>query len=448
MPVIYKILFEVRVLHEYYLTQADGQSIFNLANQNDRIDFIKNRFLQDDRSINSELSFTFPDSLKKIFDNYHLRLLPIYSGCKVAVEVKRQTLADGTIVYTPKVALPPGLNILLLLTKINDSPDGYTNSKLRKASNAAYYLSNENIPGIKTFPSLSNPISAFDAAVVYEQGEPASFGPSDIREFYVDKDDNDQWLNVAGTGFVNENDRTLFPLRFFYLFSTTENVTEAEVVLKNKDGNPIVISRDQYGTTKSLLKFKGTSPLPKIRLDFSTGDAVSLPGTSMSEDLVYSLEITDNNGITRTTPVIFFDHGFVQQNNWAVINIKPAVTNAAFNLLDGTGFLVTRQNPDTSIVPPPIFEIRVKSRLSYWRYIHDKKKKLKNDHLDFLFEQGDNLVSLLPRPLTYSFTLFKAPDNSLHYLPNPKPFDMVRMESEKIYADIIVPESDLFPLQP
>ena len=87
MPAIYKILFEVRVLHEYYLTQADGQSIFNLANQNDRIDFIKNRFLQDDRSINSELSFTLPDSLKKIFDDYHLSLLPIYSGCKVAVEV-------------------------------------------------------------------------------------------------------------------------------------------------------------------------------------------------------------------------------------------------------------------------------------------------------------------------------------------------------------------------
>src|SRR6476619_2596672 len=98
MAVIYKILFEVRVLHEYYLTQADGQSIFNLANQVDRIEFIKNRFLQDDRSINSELSFNLPDPLKKIFDNYHLRLLPVYSGCKVAIEVKRQTLVDGTIV--------------------------------------------------------------------------------------------------------------------------------------------------------------------------------------------------------------------------------------------------------------------------------------------------------------------------------------------------------------
>ena len=448
MAVIYKILFEVRVLHEYYLTKSDGQSIFNLANQDDRIEFLKDRFLQDDRSINSELSFNLPDSLKKVFDNYHLRLLPVYSGCKVAIEVKRQTLVDGTIVYTPKVPLPADLNILLLLTKINDSPDGYSNTKLRKASNGAYYLSNENIPGIKTFPSLSNPISAFDAAVVYEQGEPALFGPNDVREFYVDKDGNDQWLNIAGTGFVNENDRILFPPSLFYTFRATDNVTEADVVLKDKDGIPVVITRDQYGTTKSLLQIKSNSPLQKIRLDFSRSDAVSLPASAISENLVYSLEITDNNGITRKTPVIFFNEGFVQQNNWAVINIKPAVTNAAFNLLDTSGFLVTRQMPDTSIVPPPIFEIRVNSRLSYWRYIHDKRKKLKNDHLDFLFEQGDNLVSLLPRPLTYSFTLFKKPDNSLHYLPHPKPFDMVRMENDKIYADIIVPESDLFPLQP
>ena len=448
MAVIYKILFELRVLHEYYLTQPNGQSIFNIANQSDRIEFIKERFLKDDRSINSELSFDLPDNIKKIFDNYHLRLLPVYSGCKVAIEVNRQTLLDGTVVYKPKVPLPGHLNILLLLAKINDSPDGYTNTKLRKASNATYYLSNEDIPGIKTFPSLSNPVSAFDASFAYEQGEPALFGANDIREFYIDKDDNAQWLNVTGTGFVNENDRILFPLRSFYTFRATENVTEAEVVLKNKDGNPIVISRDQYGTTKSLLQFKSSNSLQKIRLDFSTSDAMALPATAISENLVYSLEITDNNGITRKSPVIFYDEGFVQQNNWAIINIKPVVANASFNLVDSSGFLVTRQMPDTSIVPPPIFEIRVKSRLSYWRYIHEKKKKLKNDHLDFLFVQGDNLVSLLPRPLTYSFTLFRKPDNSLHYLPNPKPFDMLRIESGRIYADIIVSESDLFPLQP
>ena len=448
MPVIYKILFEVRVLHEYYLTLPDGQSIFNLPNQNDRIEFIKHRFLKDDRSINSELSFNLPDSLKKTFDNYRLRLLPAYSGCKVAIEVKRQTLGDGTVVYTPKVPLPADLNIHLLLTRINDSPDSYSNMKLRKATNAVYYLSNEDIPGIKTFPSLSNPISAFDASVDYEQGEPAFFGVNDIREFYIDKDGNSQWLNVAGTGFVNENDRILFPISFYYTFQATENVTEAQVVLKDKDGNPVVISRDPYGTTKSLLQFKSSSPLQKIRMDFSTSDAMTLPRSSMSANLVYSLEITDNNGLTRKTPVIFYNDAFVQQNNWAVVNIKPTVTNAAFNLIDSTGFLITRQNPDTTIVPPPVFEIRAKSRIAYWRYIHDKRKKLINDHLDFLFEQGDNLVTLLPRPLTYYYTLFKKPDNSLHYLPGPKPFDMVRMEGEKIYADIIVPESDLFPLQP
>jgi hypothetical protein len=448
MPVIYKILVEVKVLHEFYLTQTDGQTIFNLPAQSDRIEFLRNQFLRSERNITSELFFDQPVILNKIFENYHLKLLPAYAGCKIAIEVKRQTLPDGTVVYTPKVPLPEDLNIFLLLTKINDTPDAYTNTRMKRTNNSVYYFSNENIPDGKTFPSLSNPISAFDAALAYEQGDPASFGPNDIREFYIDKNGNSQWLSVAGNGFVNENDRILFPRRFYYLFSAGENVTEAEVILKDKNGNPVVISRDQNGGTKSKLTFKSANPLQKIRLDFSTGDAAFVPSSQVSDDLVYMLEITDNNGVTKSSRLIFFEDDAVLRSSWAAINIKPRVVNTDFNLLDNSGFLITRRMPDNSIVPAPVFEIRVKSRLSFWRYIHDKKNKLKNEHPDFLFVQNDNLVSEIPRPLTYSLTLFKKPDNSLHYLPNPLPFHPVKLESNKLYADIVVPESDLFPLEP
>jgi len=448
MPVVYKILFEVKLLHEFYLTRSDGQTIFSLPAQGDRIEFLKDRFLRNERNITSELLFDLRGSINKTFENHHLRLLPAYAGCKIAVEVKRKTLADGTTVYDPKIPLPADLNIFLTLTKINNAADGYTNMKLKRTSNSIYYFSNENIPGAKTFPVLSNAISDFDASLVYEQGEPALFGPDDVREFYIDKNGNGQWLKVAGNRFVNENDRILFPRRFFYTFRPEENVTEAEVVLKDKNGNPVVISRDEYGTTKNAVTFKSAVPMQKIMLDFSTGDAAGLPAVLVSDDIIYTLEITDSNGNTKSSRLIFFDDDAALPGSWAVINIKPRVANAAFNLLDNNGFLIARQMPDSSIVPPPVFEIRAMSRLSFWRYMHDKKKKLKNEHPDFLFAQNDSLVSTLPRPLTYSLTLFKKPDNSLHYLPNPQPFDLVRMESNKLYADILVPESDLFPLQP
>lgn len=447
MPVIYKTLFEVKLLHEFYLTQPDGQTIFDLPGQSDRIDFLLNRWMLNARNINNEVNFELPENGRTTFENYHLKLLPAYAGCKIAIEVRKQMLPDSTIVYTPKISLPDDLNILLLLTKKNDALDRYTNGKLKRTTNAVFYFSNENIPGVKTFPVLSNAISAFDAALTYEQGEIAMFGPNDLREFYIDKDGNDQWLNITGSGFVNENDRLLFPRRFFYSFSEAENVTEAGVVLKDKNGNPVVISRDEYGTEKNIVTFTSTHTLQKIMLDFSTGDAKSLPASPANDDMVYTLEITDNNGNTRVHSLIFLDDAGVQ-NSWGVVNIKPKVTDNAFNLLDNNGFLIKRIMPDSSIVPAPVFEIRVKSRFSFWRYIHEKKKKLKNEHPDFLFVQNNNLVSLIPRPLSYSLILFKKPDNSLHFLPNPQPFNSIKTESNGQFSDIFVPESDMFPLQP
>ena len=90
----------------------------------------------------------------------------------------------------------------------------------------------------------------------------------------------------------------------------------------------------------------------------------------------------------------------------------------------------------------------MKSRLSFWRYINDEKKKLKNEHSDFLFPQNDNLVSLLPRPLSFTPFLLKKPDNTPYYLPNPLPFEMIKTENGKQYTDIFVAESVLFPLMP
>ena len=448
MSVIYKILFEVKLLHEFYLTQPDGQTVFDLATQTDRLDFLFNRFKRGDRDISSELRFELPESVQKIFQDHHLKLLPSYGGCKVGIEVQKQTLANGTTVYPPKIPLPGALNISFLIIRKNSAWDAYSNAKMQRVTNALYYFSNENVSGVKPYPFLSNNISPFDATITYEQGEPALFGPNDIREFYIDKDSNSQWLNITGTGFANENDRILLPLRFSYAFNIADNITGAEVVLKDKDGNAVVLSRDEYGTEKKSFSFKSNTALQQITLDFSRGDVTSLPAFTADENIFYTLEVTDNNGNTKTSRFLFFSDAHSLRESCGLINIMPEVTNPAFNLLDNNGFLLTRVMPDSSIVAPPVFEIRMKSRLSFWRYINDEKKKLKNEHSDFLFPQNDNLVSLLPRPLSFTPFLLKKPDNSAYYLPNPLPFEMIKTENGKQYTDIFVAESVLFPLMP
>ena len=448
MSVIYKILFEVKLLHEFYLTQPDGQTVFDLAAQTDRINFLFNRFKRGDRDINSELRFELPDSVRKTFADYHLKLLPSYAGCKVAVEVQKQTLPDGTVVYPPKIPLPGALNISFLIIRKDAAWDAYTNAKMQRLTNAVYYFSNENVTGSKPYPVLSNNISPFDATLVYEQGEQALFGPGDIRSFYSDKDGNGQWLQVSGAHCVSENDRILLPLRFSYAFNIADNITSAEVVLKDKDGNAVVLSRDEYGTEKKIVSFESAAPLGKIILDFSRGDVATIPAFPADENIFYTLEVTDSNGDTKINRFLFFNDAHSLRESCGLVNIKPKVTDPAFNLLDNNGYLLTRKMADSSLVPAPVFEIRMKSRLSFWRYIHDKKKKLKNEHPDFLFPQNDNLVSLLPRSLSFTPFLLKKPDTTPYYLPNPLPFELVKTENGKQYIDILVAESVLFPLLP
>ncbi|MCC7526847.1 MAG: hypothetical protein IT250_18630 [Chitinophagaceae bacterium] len=445
---IYKILFEIKVLHEFYLTQPNGQTVFELPAQTDRMCFLFNRFSRGDRDIDNELHFDLPEPVRKTFSNYHLKLLPSYAGCKVGIEVQKESLPDDTVVYRPKVALPDDLNISLLLMPKNNNWDGYTGTLMQRVTNAVYYFSNENVSSGKTFPVLSNDIPAFDAAHVYEQGEAASFGINDIRAFYADKDGLTQWLPVVGTGFVNERDRILLPLRFFYYFSPNNRVTEVRVTLKDSNGNPVVLSRDEYGGEKTVFEFKTDAVPKKILIDFTRGDVRSLPAFAADDTIFYTLEVTDTNGVITTHRFIFFDDEADLRESWGLINIQPKVTNPAFNVLDDDGFLLTRIMPDSSKVVPPIFEIRIRSRLSFWRYINDKRKKLKNEHPDFLYPENNQLVSLLPRPLSFTPFLLKKPDNTPYYLPNPLPFETTKTEDGKLFSDIFVAESALFPLLP
>ena len=44
MNTVFKILFEVKLLHEYYLTDTKGENIFDINLQADRINFLREKF--------------------------------------------------------------------------------------------------------------------------------------------------------------------------------------------------------------------------------------------------------------------------------------------------------------------------------------------------------------------------------------------------------------------
>ena len=438
MAIIYKILCEVKWMHEYYLTSDKGDTVFDLAAQSDRIHFIFQQFAKDIPSINSDLAFVPPPSQQSLFDNVKLKIIPSYSGFKVAVKCNKKKLNDGTIVYMPVIPFPDNLVIPVMIQEKN-SIGGFSNNKIGNPLKAGWYFTNNDLPAVKTFPFLSNAVPSFNNALAYQQGEIASYGANDIRAF-LNNGAVDPWLKLKGTGYINETDNWLLPLSFFYNFSPTDNITDALFILK--DAANVEVKR---------ISVSDTNPIKSVYLNFHTENNIikTIPGTSPAAGSFYKLEVMGTNGYSKTFTPLLFAADELNINEYAgLIHLKHQPTNAAFNLLDNNGYLFTRILPNNTIQPGPLFELWLKSRLVYWQYSNNKQRNIKTtlDTQDVLADNSGVLVSKNPFPLTFTPVMIKKPDNSFQSLPNPMPGDEAKVIGNKFFMNILVPESKMFPL--
>jgi hypothetical protein len=445
MGTIYKILFEVKLLHEYYFTNATGESIFDLNVQADRINFLREKYISNRQSINSDIAYSIPTAFENLYRNHRVKLLTSYSGFKIAIEVKAIKMPDGTTTYLPKFPLPDYVNIAVLLLRKNNLSDSFTNKNFNSPLNGKYYFTNENLSGIKSFPYLTTDINLFDPAINYEQGALVKFATNDYRSFYRDDSNIVNWLSFTGKGFANENDRMLVNTNFSYTFPAGANVTVATLTLKDANGSTI---KNKEGNVISVFNVSDPAGLSKINLAIDPASVLTIPNIIANEKCQYTLEVNGNNGYGKIHSLFFMSAEIEAMESIGVINIQPKVTNAAFNLLDNNGKLFTIKQANGTINPAaPIFEINFKSRQTFWRYSNSKKKPIQSGlHADFLLPKNGTLITKTPRTLTYIPTLFKKPNNTLYYLPNPDSYAAIINENGKIYSDINVRESDLFPI--
>jgi hypothetical protein len=418
-------LFEVKVLHEYYLTNPKGDTVFDLNNQADRLLFLADRMDKDAVSVNKDISFEVPPELVQLFKDHHLRLLTSYSGCKVGIEVTASFLPDGTRVYTPKIPLPAGLSIMLLIRVNNPVFHTITNSRIVNPVPATYYFSNDSVLSALNFPALSSRIADYTASYTYEQGELATIAPNSVKAYYSDNN-ADKWLPLHGNDYVHEGDRCMLPLRFNYTFPAGANVTQATFTLKDNTGNVL-----------NTFVAQNASGLQKVALNYND--------LSLVNYIKYSLEVAGDNGYSWQRPVIFSS-----TISWATLQFKPRVTNAAFNLLDDQGYLITRKPPVGNINDPPVFELRIPSRLTYWRYVHANRLPFDQTNYpnELLNYKNGLLISKSPRNSTHQSTYYQKPDNSYFFLPNPEDYALLRNEDKQLFTEIMLPTSKLFPVAP
>lgn len=438
MAIVYKIICEVKLMHEYYLTGSKGETVFDEALQDDRISFLQQQFINDYRSVNQDIEFVVPEVMEAMFKSYHLRIVPSYSGFKLAARCVRKKLDDGTTVFEPFVPMAADLPIFILL-RAKNSFSSFSSLPFEKPLQPAFFFTNDNFPGAKAFPFLAGAVPAFDAAKTYEQGEIASFGISGIKVF-LNNGAVDPWLTLNGTGYVNEADRMLVPLRFSYSFPASLNITEASFTLTNADGDEV-----------KKINIVAGEAIKSLSLDFHTDTNIvkTIPANTIAADSVYTLTISASNGYNRTYTLLFADDALNISQYTGLICFKPIVPVSAFNLLDAAGLLHTRINPDTTKVPVPVFELWMKSRLVYWHYRNNERKniKLMVDTQDVLAYDNGILITKDPHPLSYQPILLKKPDSSFQYLPNPVPGDPVNIINNKHFVNILVPASKLFPLE-
>ncbi len=450
--IIYKTLFKVQILHEYYLTNSDETTIFD--NLNNKESFLSNNFTRNLPSVSNDLSYEIPQAIQEMFSNSHLRLITDYMGFSILTEVKQNVLDDGTIVYKPLVQLSPTTNIIVQLTGKNNLVANVTNKRINKNIPAIYYFTNEDIPSAKSFPVLSADIPVYDSTYTYEQGELYTDSSGQISLFYLNGS-NPGFLPVAGNGYANINDEILVPLQFTYRFNASDSVTKVVFELK-----------DYTGKTVRNYTFASTIPIKNQFINFSydqnpakvdppVDPIACLPLSDVSAKNIYDLFVTlNNNNNPILQKLIFFDGDANPLSGcWGIVNIKPQVANSEFNLYDADGLILNRRKTDGTEIPAPVFELRIKSRYCFWRYINDRNAVLKVDAgSPFLQRDGtNNLASKLPRNASALPRMFTIKDNTgkiteEEFLPNPEEESQVIIEGQKFYKDILVPQSSMFPV--
>jgi hypothetical protein len=456
MNLIYQILCDVRVLHEYFLTDSNNASVFQDATQIERLAWLTRRGQEGLPAGAKDLQFILPPCMTTLFRNQDLRLLPTMTGFQVAVHVN-PTTQGGTTRFAPTIPMPGAMNLIILM-QTGDSFPAITNSRMKRPVDSLYYFSNVSLGnGAKTAPALSRPISAPVNGYTYEQGELAANGSQVELYYYPGPNASATTEVVPGNGFVNENDRLIVPTTFDYDFQPTDTVTSAQFTLKDPNNNVV-----------RTYTYESPAPLTSVTLVFDNPanptqpTLTALPKAGAADPILYTLEVTGNGNYTQTIPLIFYTNASDLNSMWGVIQLQVQVPDADFSLLDSSGLLYTPQlaAPDQTNSPYPVFEIRCKSRYTFWNYQCEDPAYILNQPAANSpiapFVQATATTGVLettaPIPSTYLPYFFSQDPNAqsptFTYLPNPSQDAVVEIAGNQVISNIWVPTSGIFPTSP
>lgn len=205
MTIEYKILFEVRFLHDYYLMDKSEKSFFAL-NPNEQRLLIQKKLRTINYDIYKNIEVSLSTYEQNLFKNFRLKLIKTPLGFYIGIEVKSEVTENGIIRYRPTIGQAQNVELTFGLSLVNPMFGSITNLRLSNDSEKIYYFSNQEEHIENT---LSRPVEILQAGQNYRMGDLVLIG-NKVHEALEDNDGiEEKWQPIIGQGFVHQADLSL-----------------------------------------------------------------------------------------------------------------------------------------------------------------------------------------------------------------------------------------------
>ena len=338
----YYRLFEVRVLHEYFLISDEQLSYFDLP-EADRSAQLESRLTHGQYDLLQDLSIEPDPATKAVLKNHRLKFIQTATGLTVVSGGKTKTI-DGSEVLMPEIGIPENTHLNFVIKVNNSFFKNYTSLPLDGRRFGGYLFSNgsDSVNGVG-FATLSRPALDFAEGDSYLAGDIADHGGT-LKEAFASTRSEEYWDDIEGNGYVNENDRRWLGKSFFYYPEEADTSDPITFSLKNQAGDKII---------KSITVEKPS--LSGIRVDLRMSKVEGGTMETPIPDGTYRLQIQSDSG--ETEEEIFLSDTF-GRSHLGLIRINCSGTGP-YQVLSEQGGIQT---------PHPVFEIRLRSRKTFWRY--------------------------------------------------------------------------------
>ncbi|MBV6441921.1 MAG: hypothetical protein EPGJADBJ_03614 [Saprospiraceae bacterium] len=418
--IAYQRLFEIRILHEYYLLGPNVLSYFDLP-KTERDTHFRNRVLWNQYHLRNDLLIEPDARTTTILKGLKWHFLPTLAGLSLAASAVPFQLSNGTTAKKPAISPSSGTQLLFYIRLRNPFFQNFTSIPLRRSLFSPIYYFSNNPSSVKgaDFTSLSASVAVLEAGKQYEMGELARVGGV-LKEAQQNTDGTNpsHWRDLSGDGYVNESDRICLPKVFFYPFAASDNIHTAIFTLKKPDGTPL---------PPFTVNSDGTTPLTEVAVHFEP----------RPPDGLYLLNI--NTGPVQKDLNVFLTDAY-DPTALGIVHLDLDVTDPTYRIL-GAEDEIRNENADPAGKPiPPVFEIRLRSRKTIWRYLsYFNNRRIRPDGLaDYLKQEDNTAITLAPQPYTLLPIGISSPSPGISpvSLPNADPAALKPRPPDLLYSDI------------